>query len=66
MKQLKFIFTLGIIFIGICCNNVVDVEEVVAPSQLITLEDMKYSPIFKNPYEEKFGEYHNEGLKYVF
>ena len=65
MKQLKFIFTLGIIFIGICCNNVEDVEEVVAPSQLITLEDINYSPIFKNPYEE-VGEYHNEGLKYVF
>lgn len=65
MKQLKFIFTLGIIFVGICCNNVVDVEEVIVPSQLITLEDINYSPIFKNPYEE-VGEYHNEGLKYVF
>ena len=65
MKQLKFIFTLGIIFTGICCNNAVDVEEVIDQPQLVTLEGINYSPIFQNPYEE-VGEYHNEGLKYVF
>lgn len=65
MKQLKLIFILGVVFMGICCDDAINAYDPVSQKQLISLDDINYSPIFENPYEE-VGIYHNEGLKYVF